>query len=195
MQEQAAKPEAKSLDPRIRRTRMLLHQAFLDLVKRKPFEEISVQDLTEAATVNRATFYAHYSDKYALLECVAGMQFEDLLKSRDVRFDGTCMSAVRAILLGVCDFVASEGSRVGGVDALDPHLQAAIVAVVRRMLLEGLQHRSTWTSAVSREMAATSAAWGLYGAVRDWFSRKDHAPAEEVVDSIYQFLLPLLNPQ
>ena len=34
----------------------------------KPFDEISVQDIAEAATVNRATFYDHYTDKYSLLE-------------------------------------------------------------------------------------------------------------------------------
>ncbi len=182
------------LDPRIRRTRGLLQEAFLQLLKRKPFEEISVQDVTEAATVNRATFYAHYRDKYALLECVAAIQFKELLRDRGVFFDGTCLTAIRAIILGVCDFLSMEAAGVGSVDGLDPHLQAAVVTVVRNMLLKGLEQMQGWPGAASREMAATSTAWALYGAVRDWFSRKDRAPAEKVVDDIYRFLLPLLNP-
>ena len=194
MGEHGSESIAEPLDPRTRRTRALLHESFLELVRVKPFEEISVQDITEAATVNRATFYAHYPDKYALLECVAGMQFEELLRSRGVRFDGTCLSAIRAIVLGVCDFLSTEGSRVGSVDALNPHLQAAVVAVVRNMLLGGLEQMKPWKGPVSREMVATSTAWALYGAVRDWYSRENRAPAEKVVDSIYQFLLPLLDP-
>ena len=187
-------PEQEVLDPRIRRTRALLQKAFLDLVKVKPFEEISVQDLTEAATVNRATFYAHYQDKYALLECVAAIQFQELLNDRGVRFDGTCLSAVRTIVLGVCDFMSAEANGVKSVDGLDPHLQAAIVSVVRKMLLDGFEQMEGWTGISAREMAATSTAWALYGAVRDWFSRTNRAPAEKIVDSIYSFLLPLLNP-
>ncbi len=45
------------LDPRVRRTRHLLHQALGNLLETKEFEKISVQDIAEAATVNRATFY------------------------------------------------------------------------------------------------------------------------------------------
>ncbi len=194
MTELSGSESVQTLDPRTRRTRALLHDAFLRLVKQKPFEEISVQDLTEAATVNRATFYAHYPDKYALLECVAAMQFEELLQTRGVRFDGSCFSAVRAIVLGVCDFVSVEGGQVGGVNALDPHLQAATVGVVRRMLLEGLEQRENWGTTVSKEMAAGSTAWALYGAVQDWFRSPNRVPAEKIADHIYVFLLPLLNP-
>jgi AcrR family transcriptional regulator len=186
--------ELESLDPRVRRTRALLHEAFLELVKVKRFEEISVQDLTEAATLNRATFYAHYSDKYKLLECVASLQFQELLDSRGVQFDGTCVSAIRAMVLGVCDYLSNESNRAGSVDALDPHLQAAIVSVVRKMIRDGLERMQGWDSGASRDMAATSTAWALYGAVREWFSRTERPPAEQIVDQIYSFLLPLLTP-
>ena len=54
------------VDPRIRRTRQLLQQALAKLLETKEFEKISVQDITEAATLNRATFYDHYGDKFAL---------------------------------------------------------------------------------------------------------------------------------
>lgn len=62
------------------------------------------------------------------------------------------------------------------------------------MLRDGLQRMQGWDSEVSRDMAATSTAWALYGAVREWLSRSDRLPAEQAVDRIYNFLLPLLNP-
>jgi AcrR family transcriptional regulator len=34
----------------------------------KPFREITINDITQSASVNRATFYLHYEDKYALLQ-------------------------------------------------------------------------------------------------------------------------------
>jgi AcrR family transcriptional regulator len=187
--------ETEPVDPRIRRTRALIHEAFLKLLATKPFEEISVQDLTELATLNRATFYAHFPDKYKLLECVATVQFRELLDSRGVAFDGTCVSAVRGLVLGVCDYLSVESSnRVGSIDALNPHLQAAIVSVVRKKLRDGLECMEGWDSAASRDMAATSTAWALYGAVREWFIRTERPPAEQAADRIYNSLLPLLNP-
>ncbi|HEX4576291.1 MAG TPA: TetR family transcriptional regulator, partial [Edaphobacter sp.] len=60
-------------DPRIRRTRQLLQAALSSLMQTNGFDEISVQDISEAATVNRATFYDHYTDKYSLLDAtIAG---------------------------------------------------------------------------------------------------------------------------
>ena len=66
-------------DPRIRRTRKLLQGALGTLMQAKSFDEISVQDITEAATVNRATFYDHYTDKYALLDALVAGGFHELL--------------------------------------------------------------------------------------------------------------------
>src|SRR5271154_4977444 len=121
--------------PRIRRTRHLLQQALEKLLESKEFEDISVQDIAEAATVNRATFYDHYTDKFALLECMVARQFLGLLTQRGVAFDGTCPSAMRGIVLGVCDYltVAPGKERQG---QMEPHMESAVVAVVRHMILD-----------------------------------------------------------
>lgn len=57
----------KKEDLRVRRTKMLLSNALFDLIKKKPFDKISVCDICDAAMVHRATFYSHFSDKYDLL--------------------------------------------------------------------------------------------------------------------------------
>src|SRR5437899_12498194 len=94
------------VDPRIRRTRQLLQQALEKLLETKEFDRMSVQDMTEAATVNRATFYDHFTDKFALLECMVGSRFHELLAARGVQFDGNCDSALKAIVMAVCDYLA-----------------------------------------------------------------------------------------
>src|SRR5262249_52476957 len=57
-----------SEDLRIRRTRKLLQQAFIDLTVEKGFAALTVRDITQRAMVNRSTFYRHFQDKYDLLE-------------------------------------------------------------------------------------------------------------------------------
>lgn len=64
-------------DPRVKRTRQLLTQAFMELLKeKKNIYSISVQDIAERATLNRATFYSHFEDKYAFLEHWIGEKFQ-----------------------------------------------------------------------------------------------------------------------
>lgn len=54
-------------DRRVRRTRRLLHEAFINLVLEKGFERLTVQDILDRADVGRSTFYSHFRDKEALL--------------------------------------------------------------------------------------------------------------------------------
>ena len=58
-------------DPRVIRTRRLLKQAFIDLMGERTFEQITVQDISDRATVKRVTFYLHYKDKNDLMiQCI-----------------------------------------------------------------------------------------------------------------------------
>jgi AcrR family transcriptional regulator len=54
-------------DRRVRRTRKLLHEAFIAVVIEKGYEKTTVQDILDRADVGRSTFYVHYRDKEALL--------------------------------------------------------------------------------------------------------------------------------
>lgn len=75
--------ERDKIDPRILRTRGLLRDAFIELVPEKGFDAITIQDLTDRATLNRATFYLHYRDKNELLVDV----FETLIQDVDLLLD------------------------------------------------------------------------------------------------------------
>lgn len=55
-----------ALDQRVRVTRMLIRRSFLELLKQKPIQNISVREICEAAGINRGTFYSHYTDIYDL---------------------------------------------------------------------------------------------------------------------------------
>lgn len=50
------------------RSKKLIRQAFLELLKEKEFEKITVTDIVKYADINRSTFYAHYPDVMGLLD-------------------------------------------------------------------------------------------------------------------------------
>ena len=180
------------VDPRIRRTRHLLQQALEKLLESKEFEDISVQDIAEAATVNRATFYDHYTDKFALLECMVARQFLGMLGERGVTFDGTCPSAIRGIVLGVCDYVAGMSSCSERQLQMEPHVEAAVVAVVRHMILDGLKQNPPQREG-SLEMIAATASWAIYGAAKEWARMPERFPSEEIADTIMTLVLPIFG--
>jgi AcrR family transcriptional regulator len=184
-------------DPRIRRTRQLLQGALRTLMQTKSFDEISVQDITDAATVNRATFYDHYTDKYALLEAFIAGGFHKLLHERDVVYDGTCPSAASAIILATCDYLTltHSGAECSGQSAFEPLVDSAITAAIRRVLMNGLNpaRSSDPPSRPSPEMIAAAASSAIYGAVKEWFHTPNHPRAEAILPDILLLVLPVLQ--
>lgn len=69
------------IDPRILRTRQLLKDAFIDLMQEMDIEKISVNRISERATINRVTFYSHYRDIPDMLEKMADEMIEDIHKA------------------------------------------------------------------------------------------------------------------
>ena len=59
-------------DMHIRRTKKLIWEALLSLLEKQTFAPMSVKAICEQALVHRATFYSHFTDKYALMERSVG---------------------------------------------------------------------------------------------------------------------------
>lgn len=54
-------------DLRVIRTKQSIREALIQLIDEKGFEAITVKDITIRAKINRGTFYAHYLDKFDLM--------------------------------------------------------------------------------------------------------------------------------
>ena len=180
------------MDPRVRRTRQLLHDALERLLETKDFEAISIQDITDAATLNRATFYDHYPDKTSLLGCHVALRFQAMLDARGVRFDGTCGGALRAIALGVCDYLAGLPSLdCERQRSLDPHLERAVITVVKGLILDGLQQHAS-PAKVPLEMTAATLSWAIYGGAKEWLDAPQRPSSEQAATTIATLVKPIL---
>lgn len=58
----------ESKDIRVLKTNKSIEDAFLHLIKINSFSDITIKDICDEAMISRSTFYAHYKDKYDLLE-------------------------------------------------------------------------------------------------------------------------------
>jgi len=185
---QLLQSETETTDPRILRSRRMLMEALSRLLKKKELEDISVQDIADEATLNRATFYLHYPDKNALLQAMTESRFRDLIERRGITFTD-CNGALRAIALGVCDYLAES---TGCPTQLTPmSLEGSIIPIVEAMFKEGLALHGLPTG-VDVELRATTAAWAVFGAARRWFQTPNRIPAEEMAARIEALISPVL---
>ncbi len=178
----------EATDPRVLRSRRMLMDSLARLLNKKEFEEISVQEITDEATLNRATFYLHYPDKNALLQAMTEVRFRDLIERRGLSFNN-CEGALRAIALGVCDYLAESTSCPGQLARIP--LEGSIIPVVEGMFKEGLAHHAAPPD-VDVAMLATTAAWAVFGAARRWFQTANRIPAEEMAAAIEAMVTPVL---
>jgi AcrR family transcriptional regulator len=178
---------ADATDPRILRSRRMLMDSLAILLNKKEFEDISVQEIADQATLNRATFYLHYPDKTALLQAMTDLRFRDLIQRRGISFTD-CNGALRAIALGVCDYLTETTNCP--VKASRIPLEGSIIPVVEGMFREGLaQHEIP--PGVDAELLAITAAWAIFGAARRWSQTPDRIPAEEMAARIETMVKPV----
>jgi AcrR family transcriptional regulator len=64
---QKSQSVAQNADPRAEKTRVLITASFIALLGRRSYDRIRVSDITRKARIGRATFYAHFASKDALL--------------------------------------------------------------------------------------------------------------------------------
>jgi AcrR family transcriptional regulator len=178
---------AEWTDPRIVRSRRMLMEALGRLLIHKEFGEISIQEIAEEATLNRATFYLHYPDKNALLQAMTEARFRELIARRGLSFTD-CDGALRAIALGVCDYL-TETTGCPGQLAKMP-LEGSVIAAVERMFLEGAGNHAI-RPGVDPVLLAATAAWAIFGAARRWFQTADRIPAEEMAEKIEAMVKPV----
>ena len=175
-------------DPRITRTRNLILNAFIDLLPEKGFQSITVQNITEKAKVNRATFYAHFPDKYALLDFSIQQMFRQEIEKRTLNACHYNEDNLRVLIVMVCEFVSKAHSHCS---ISEPQFESLVENQVKKQLQELLQFWLGQTNSnVDPKIAATATSWAIYGLAVQWNS--DKSPKKPSAGPFADKILPLI---
>jgi AcrR family transcriptional regulator len=132
---------------------MRLRDALIELIAEKGFDAVTVQDITDRAMLNRATFYLHYSDKHDLLTRTLESALDDLAgetifsaSAREEPEEPPVLGPIRRMLEHVA--ARAEFYRVllgeGGVLLCTSQLREQLVELARKWMdaLEAEAHES-----------------------------------------------------
>ena len=180
-------PEEK-LDPRVKRTRQLLEQSFMEVVAEKGFQSVSVQDITEKAGVNRATFYAHFPDKYELLDYSIRQGFRQELEKRMLNVCAFSMDNLRALIIAVCEYIAMANAHCNPPSQqFESVMETQVKMQIQELIQKWIENLGT---NIDPKLAATATSWAIYGLAVQWShdKSKKRPSAEKFSDQV----LPLI---
>jgi AcrR family transcriptional regulator len=171
----------KREDPRVKRTRGLIVRAFGELVAEKGHRGLTVQEIAERATVNRATFYDHFRDQYDLLDYFMSESFREKLRRRLPESPGLDEESLRALVLTTCDFLSGLETSCRTSDRqFRPFIEAQVASEIYEVLLGWIEAAPQETNGrpVAPEVTASVVGWAIFGAGVRW-SRDGAVGSEE----------------
>lgn len=170
-------------DPRYKRTRSLILQAFHELLAEKSFDVISVQDVTGRAQINRATFYAHFEDKYALLDYWVQQQFTLEIEARMLDACHYTPENLRMLILTVCQFLSKVHTDcVQSQRQFEPLIEKQVKNQTYELLHAWL---GKMKAPISTEIPATVASWAIYGLASYWSHSRQRPALEKFVEEAF----------
>lgn len=178
-------------DRRVRKTKALLRESLQRLLLEKPLREITVKELTEAADVNRGTFYSHYRDIYDLRDQIEDELFREFVSMMDSYPADKLRRGLRPILADVFRFVlrnAGTGAALLGPAAHGGFLDRIKVELYRRVREEwqglyGLQDLAQWNYYLEFVVA------GCIALVQTWMGKGMEETPEEMAAMAERFIL------
>jgi AcrR family transcriptional regulator len=176
----------KSMDRRIQRTRQLLRRAFVEVAQEKGLTAVSVQDITERANVNRGTFYAHFPDKYALVDSLIREEFHRLLASKLPPVSQWDRRTLHLLIQTVLEGFKSVHHQCHPSNILDPLIEQATQEELTELLLTWLKQtgRGETRSRVPLETIARIMSWAVFGAATQWSQETNTMSSEQMAADV-----------
>ena len=185
-------------DTRITKTKTKLTAAFKALLSEKSFEEISINEICLAADVRRATFYNHFSDKYAFLKSFVGslrLDFDRRLPSR--KKPGASSDYYVEYIRGIVNFFI-ENEKIAK-NALESDVLPSLMEVIKEKnyedTLDRLKQsvREGMTLPASVEITASMMTGAVANTLLAWFKGGKEKPVEDLICEISAVIAKLQN--
>ena len=157
------------VDHRIRVSKLLIRQAFLNLLKEKPLRKVSVKEICEKAQLNRGTFYSYYLDVYDLLNKIE----EEMIKSFENVLEDLINKdnfSVGMICYGVFEVIKQNGDLCSAIFSQygDRSFTSKLIEIGRKKYFAKYTKTFPNTTRKKFDTYYTFVAMGCMGLVIEW---------------------------
>lgn len=164
---------------RVRISKQMLKDALIELLEKKEFANISVQEICTLAGINRTTFYRHYQNQSDLLHEIE----HDILYGIAQRLNGS--DSTDNGLIQTLIYLEEQRRKclILVNNARDIHFAEKIFTLpeIERLLHENLPH--TYNDA-QIQYIKTFIYNGGYSVIRQWLSAETREPAEDMARTL-----------
>jgi AcrR family transcriptional regulator len=169
-----------------------LVRAFNELLEEKGHSGLTVQEIAERATINRATFYSHFRDQHELFDYVISEAFREELRRRLPVSPELSEENLKVLILAVCDYLAGLNTACSWSDRrFRPLIEARVQGELYELLLgwiEALPQKANGRP-TTPEVVATVVSWAIFGAGLQWSRNGASRSAEETADQVLSVIV------
>ena len=178
-------------DARVRYTQRVIKESFLMLLRNKPVNKITVKEVCELAELNRATFYAHYSDCFALKESIE-QELLDAFGQSLIYLDGFDVSVLIEAIYKMVE-TYENACRVLIFGGASPSLIGRMIELAKASSIEVWKKQLHHATDAEIEMLYTHLSNGLMNVVVDGYDRYRRDEVISFVNRIVRSSLSLFR--
>ena len=178
-------------DARVRYTQRVIKESFLMLLRNKPVNKITVKEVCELAELNRATFYAHYSDCFALKESIE-QELLDAFGQSLLYLDGFDVSVLIEAIYKMVE-TYEKACRVLIFGGASPSLIGRMIELAKASSIEVWKKQLHHATDAEIEMLYTHLSNGLMNVVVDGYDRYRRDEVISFVNRIVRSSLSLFR--
>ena len=181
-------PAVNEADPRVKRTRRLLQEALVELLGEKSFDAITIQDIAARSTINRATFYVHFVDKYDLFAQFSRDWFRSALQLQLSCAAQYSPANLRSLVLATLHAMGDMNDHCRPTETLKPLIVAAVQEELAKVLRAWLEPVVAGGGGAELESAVAALSWAIFGAALQWSQLPTRPPAEPTATQLATLL-------
>jgi AcrR family transcriptional regulator len=156
------------------RSRKLIRQAYLELIREKDIDKITIKEIVTKADINRGTFYAHYSSVGAVSEQIGNEIVAALFEFLDDFKDTRMIENPLPFLMNIARFLEKdlEFYRL----LINSQRSAMFFNKLKTLFMEKIMNDEKKLAAIKNKeqfmVCANLYASGFAGLYQDWFNNK-----------------------
>ena len=178
-------------DLRVYKTKSALVNAIHELITKKKFEDITVQNLCDIAMIRRATFYLNFTDKLDLFSFYIKIQFSNFPSYLKLKETNCNFNILQDLVADAIHYLNAHSDMVNMLIKSDsmPLIMSIITSVLTKDISEIFNHSlKNQDDPIKNEITARFYINGFFNTYIWWIKEKPNISEEDFIAYINGFI-------